>query len=60
MNYILRRDKGRCPGRVEELSTFGSVRANVFEGDGGVGFVDGIEGALVANVLLGDEGDTTP
>lgn len=60
MHNVLGRDEGRRPGGVEELSAFGSVRADVFEGHGGFGFVDGIESAFVADVLLGDEGDSTP
>ena len=57
---VLGRDKGGRSRGVEELAAFGAVRADVFEGDCGVGFVDGVERAIVADVLLGDEGDATP
>lgn len=57
---VLGRDEGGRSRGVEELTAFGAVGADVFEGDGGVGFVDGVEGAVVADVLLRDQGDATP
>ena len=60
MNHVLRRDKCGCAGGVEKLATFGSKRAHVFECHRGVGFVDRVECAIVADVLFGDERDATP
>lgn len=57
---VLGRDEGGRSGGVEEFASFGAVGADVLEGDGGVGFVDGVEGAVVADVLFRDEGDATP
>ena len=60
MDDFLGRDERGCSARVEELSAFGSVGSNVFEGNGGFGFVDGIKGAFITNIFLRDEGDATP
>lgn len=60
VDHIVGGDERRRPRRVEELAALGPERLDVLEGDGGVGLVDRVEGALVAYVFLRDQGNATP
>jgi len=60
MDSILWGDEISLPSCVKKLTPFGSERFHILEGDRGIRFVDGIENALVADIFLGDQGDSIP
>lgn len=54
MHHIIGGHVGGSSCGVKELPAFGSERFDILEGNLGVGLVDGIESALVSDVVLGD------
>jgi hypothetical protein len=54
MHHVIGGNIRRHSSDVKEFPAFGSERFDILEGNLRIGLVDGIESALVTDVVLGD------